>query len=133
MQQKLFIDSLKNIDDGRANKLAKVKPKREKMRWRTLGNHVDCSVFMMRHMETFMGGNVSKRECGLAEEGKEQHTQLENLRYKYLAKMLLSEINEKKEWVTMKMNDFARLPAEKQNEIPEHAKKTKENRLNAYM
>ena len=103
------------------------------MKWRIKQNHVDCAVFMMRHIETFMGESITKWECGLVEGGPEQKTQLENVRYKYLAKMMLSKINTRKDWVIKQMNEFAKFPPEKQKEILHHAKNTKEDRLNKYM
>ncbi|KAJ9551857.1 hypothetical protein OSB04_015902 [Centaurea solstitialis] len=83
--KKVFLKTLNFIDDGRAKKLSKAKQKRENMLWRTTGNKIDCGIFVMRHMETFMGGNVSKWDSGFAIGEDAQKNQIENLRYKYVA------------------------------------------------
>ncbi|GJU63068.1 C2 calcium-dependent membrane-targeting protein [Tanacetum coccineum] len=53
----------------------------------------DCGIFVMRHMETYMGNELGKWKCGLDVECKKQNTQLGRLRNKYAAKLLLSDCN----------------------------------------
>ncbi|KAJ9551858.1 hypothetical protein OSB04_015903 [Centaurea solstitialis] len=130
--QKVFVTVLKQLNDGRFKKLNKAKPKREKMSWRTLGNHVDCAVFMMRHMETYMGQSMKDWDCGLADEGKTQKSQLVNLRHKYVGKMLLSDLNVKKNLVLEGMHKFAEYPEQKQKEILDYAKTMVHNRFNEF-
>ncbi|KAL8231672.1 hypothetical protein R6Q57_001450 [Mikania cordata] len=46
---------------------------RYKMPWRLSHNHVDCGVFLMRHMETFQGNDEKEYDAGFAlEEDKLQ-------------------------------------------------------------
>ncbi|KAL8256197.1 hypothetical protein R6Q59_031264, partial [Mikania micrantha] len=52
--------------------------------WKTTNNGVDCGIFSMRHMETYMGGGVKKWKTGLLQESKAQNKQLNQLRFKYL-------------------------------------------------
>nr|GMC78947.1 uncharacterized protein LOC109150412 [Ipomoea batatas] len=40
-------------------------PTRMQMQWRDARNKVDCGVFAMRHMESFLGQSVNAWECGL--------------------------------------------------------------------
>ncbi|KAJ9541227.1 hypothetical protein OSB04_027733 [Centaurea solstitialis] len=127
--KKVFIKTLKFIDDGRAKKLSKAKQKREKMVWRTTENKIDCGIFVMRHMETFMGGNVSKWVSGFALEGDAQKNQIENLRYKYVARILQSTLNINIEFVKAEVDTFAKQPIEKQEEVLEAAKKIKDEWL----
>nr|GMD81317.1 uncharacterized protein LOC109162486 [Ipomoea batatas] len=54
-------------------------------------NKVDCGVFTMRHMETYMGKGTKGWDCGLEKENKEQ---LNNARVKYLAEIVNSPVNE---------------------------------------
>ncbi|KAJ9553564.1 hypothetical protein OSB04_017609 [Centaurea solstitialis] len=60
----------------------------------------------MRHMETFMGGNLSKWHCGFDREGDKQKLQIEYIRIKYISKILLSNINCNKEFVTAETFEF---------------------------
>ncbi|KAJ9554626.1 hypothetical protein OSB04_018671 [Centaurea solstitialis] len=123
------VPSIVFIDDGRAKKLSKAKQKRENMEWRTAENKIDCGIFVMRHMETFMGGNVSKWVSGFAVEGDAQKNQIENLRYKYVAKILQSTLNINIEFVKAEVDTFAKQPIEKQQEVLEAAKKIKDDWL----
>nr|GLL17131.1 uncharacterized protein LOC109162486 [Ipomoea trifida] len=61
------------------------------MSWRDNSNKVDCGVFTMRHMETYMGKGTKGWDCGLEKENKEQ---LNNARVKYLAEIVNSPVNE---------------------------------------
>lgn len=125
--------SLRQIDDDRTKRFSKAKPEREALKWRTTGNFIDCGVFVMRHMETYMGENIKKWDCGLAEEGATQKAQLDNLRYKYVAKMLLSNVNKQKELVVREMNEFAKMPADRQKQLIEEAKATFEERFDSFV
>ncbi|KVH87401.1 hypothetical protein Ccrd_025370, partial [Cynara cardunculus var. scolymus] len=64
-----------------------------KTRWQFRENTVDPGVMLMRHMETFFGGDVMKWECGLYKESTKQKRQLKDLRTKYCSKMLLNDEN----------------------------------------
>ncbi|KAL8265799.1 hypothetical protein R6Q59_003143 [Mikania micrantha] len=86
------------------------KPKRLSMPWRTLNNSVDCGVFVMRHMETFKGISVKEWKYGLTAESDEQQRQLNDLRIKYLAKILLSDINIHKGEVVSEVRAYMNLP-----------------------
>ncbi|KAJ9554624.1 hypothetical protein OSB04_018669 [Centaurea solstitialis] len=130
--RKVFVNVLKQLDDERVKKLNRGKPKREKMSWRTLRNQVDCAVFMMIHMETYMGQDVKDWDCGLANEGSTQKSQLLNLRHKYVGRMLLSDLNTKKNFVIEGMGKFAEYPMAKQKEILEYAKTMIYNRFNLF-
>ncbi|KAJ9537071.1 hypothetical protein OSB04_029804 [Centaurea solstitialis] len=130
--RKVFVNVLKQLDDERVKKLNRGKPKREKMSWRTLRNKVDCAVFMMIHMETYMGQDVKDWYCGLANEGSTQKSQLLNLRHKYVGRMLLSDLNIKKNLVIEGMGKFAEYPMQKQKEILEYAKTMIYNRFNQF-
>ncbi|KAI3774822.1 hypothetical protein L1987_49384 [Smallanthus sonchifolius] len=67
--------------------------KRVEMTWRTLNNKVDCGIFAMRHMETFT--SETTWQCGFDDEKEleKQTRQITELRYKYVSKILLSDLN----------------------------------------
>ncbi|KAJ0520236.1 hypothetical protein HanIR_Chr10g0457161 [Helianthus annuus] len=61
---------------------------------------IDCGIFVMRHMETYKGTTVKNWESGLLKEctnageiSYKQHKELDELRHKYVAKMVLSVVN----------------------------------------
>ena len=102
MQQTLFLKYLKNAQHPNVAILKDAMVSLVEMQWRTDYNIHDSGVFAMRHMETY-NGNLEKFDAGFAMEGTEQHAQLENLRQKYLAKILLSELNDNKQIVEEKL------------------------------
>ncbi|GJX14898.1 hypothetical protein Tco_0206656 [Tanacetum coccineum] len=61
--------------------------------WQTDKRSKDCGIFLMRHLESFMGIELGKWKCGLDVEGKKQNTQVGHLRNKYAARLLLSDCN----------------------------------------
>ncbi|KAL8245052.1 hypothetical protein R6Q59_011310 [Mikania micrantha] len=68
-------------------------PKNPELPWKTTENGEDCGIFCMRHMKTYMGGGVKGWKCGLLQESEGQRRQLQQLRIKYLCKILTSPVN----------------------------------------
>lgn len=83
----------------------------------TKANFIDCGVFAMRHMETYLGGGEYDDLCGLRREGNAQKLQLEELRKKYAAKILLSDINEKKHEFEVEAEAFRLLSLEEKQRL----------------
>nr|GEY06334.1 hypothetical protein [Tanacetum cinerariifolium] len=75
-----------------------------KMKCQTNSKDANCGVFVMRHMETYMGNTNKKFDCGLDVEGRKQTGQINKLRMKYAAKILLSECNIRIEKVRDQLN-----------------------------
>nr|GMD80131.1 uncharacterized protein LOC109173369 [Ipomoea batatas]GMD80141.1 uncharacterized protein LOC109173369 [Ipomoea batatas] len=65
-------------------------PTRMQMQWRDARNKVDCGVFAMRHMESFLGQSVNAWECGL-QTGDTRY--LDFLRMTYMREILSIEFN----------------------------------------
>ncbi|XP_019179980.1 PREDICTED: uncharacterized protein LOC109175178 [Ipomoea nil] len=78
----------------KAEKVQKLKSKIMKMPWRDAQNKMDCGIFLMRHLETFRGQTQAEWQCGLHKNNKDQ---LNKLRVRYLAAMIMSDVNEHKE------------------------------------
>ncbi|CAH1452668.1 unnamed protein product [Lactuca virosa] len=64
-----------------------------KMKCQAYNRSDDGGIYLMRHMESFMGDQTSKWDCGLAVDLKTQDMYLQKLRYKYLVRLLLSDHN----------------------------------------
>nr|GEZ88352.1 ulp1 protease family, C-terminal catalytic domain-containing protein [Tanacetum cinerariifolium] len=89
---KVFVQYLYYVKHPKAEAIEKAKIKRMKMSWRTTHNSIDCGVFTMLHMESYTGAE-GEWKCGLAKESKKQNEQLNSLRSKFAAKIILSEFN----------------------------------------
>ncbi|CAH1446721.1 unnamed protein product [Lactuca virosa] len=74
--------------------------------WKTVKKTNDKGIFAMRHMETYKGKLLRKWNTGLLEEGPKQKTVLNKLRYKYAAKMLLSDLNIHRDKIIHLANEY---------------------------
>jgi len=88
---------LKDKRKYKALAIEKAKPCIFNMKWRTLNNHDDCGVFLMCHMDTYLGQSQRGWKLDFKtenEKGKDcQRAQLTRLRAKYLSKILLHDSN----------------------------------------
>ncbi|GKB49961.1 hypothetical protein Tco_0900714 [Tanacetum coccineum] len=75
------------------DKVAKVKPRIPKLKWRTTKNHVDCGVFLMIHMKSYIGEPVARWDVGMCTKSHMQDSLLRRMRYKIDAKILLHGLN----------------------------------------
>ncbi|GKF31562.1 ulp1 protease family, C-terminal catalytic domain-containing protein, partial [Tanacetum coccineum] len=90
-----FINYLKRANHSKISELLKAKPKQVPLDWKTTKNGVDCGVFVMRHMESYIGrGNFVYK---FKKEGSGQKPEIKILRAKYLIKILLIDFNLKME------------------------------------
>nr|GEW13682.1 ulp1 protease family, C-terminal catalytic domain-containing protein [Tanacetum cinerariifolium] len=89
-----FIDYLERKKYQKCYDLILAKPKIVEIPWKTTYNSHDCGVFVMRHMETYLGKGNFLQE--LKKEGPGQKVQLNMLRAKYMVKILLMSFNEKR-------------------------------------
>lgn len=129
-QKEAFVGYLDSISHPKAKKMKQTVIDRLKMDWRTKNNAIDCGLFTMRHMETFMGEQAADWKCGFGrEEYGEQHVQLEDLRRKYTAKILLHDINENQEIVTKAVKTYNELTAADKRKFQRTAKHRIEERL----
>ncbi|KAI3827917.1 hypothetical protein L1987_02006 [Smallanthus sonchifolius] len=74
-----------------------------------VNNSLDCGVFVMRHMETYKCTSIKEWKWGLDKECEWQKTQLNDMRLKYLAKILLYDINKHKQAVESEVRDYVQL------------------------
>ncbi|PWA75669.1 ulp1 protease family, C-terminal catalytic domain-containing protein [Artemisia annua] len=89
--KKVLVAYLDQVKHPMTECIRNTKPIRMQMKWRTKNNHVDCGVFLMLHMESYHG--LKNWDCGLFSESDKQKRQLDLLRSKYAAKILLSDLN----------------------------------------
>ncbi|WOG82013.1 hypothetical protein DCAR_0101172 [Daucus carota subsp. sativus] len=76
-----------------ANLVKNLKPSYLVMPWQTIQNDTDCGLFLMRHMETYMG-DAKTWTSDLKPENYGQTTQLDKIRAKYCHAILASPLNE---------------------------------------
>lgn len=76
----------------KASEVAALKLVRIEMKWRTKNNHLDCGVFVIRHMEHYTGQSKNW-DCGFYTESRQQ-TQLDTMRIRYAQRIVMHEKNE---------------------------------------
>ncbi|KAI3666865.1 hypothetical protein L6452_41904 [Arctium lappa] len=96
---------------------------RPEMVWQMKNQNDDSGVFLMRHMETWMGEERSWK-TGLTYEGPSQKTQVIDLRKKYTAKLAVTTINNKRDEIMANVEKFNNIePKVKTMLIAEAAKR----------
>ncbi|PWA50410.1 hypothetical protein CTI12_AA472920 [Artemisia annua] len=122
----LFIKYLKDNGYPHYQELDEYKVANLKMSWQTSNNYIDCGIFAMRHMETYSG--KKDFDAGFIPEGKEQKKQIEDLRKKYMTKILLSEFNENVHVVESEIEDYHRLTLKEKKMLQDKSAKNIANR-----
>ncbi|CAI9286185.1 unnamed protein product [Lactuca saligna] len=124
-----IVDYLKSQNHPKAEMFSHVMSHRLEMPWRTINNSIDCGVFTMRHMETYMGGSMNEFKVGFKNESSAQDDQLVKLRTKYLYKILTHEYNVQKDYVLQKVDEFHKIPSKQRSQMLAIAKEEIHRRL----
>ena len=104
---------MKNRNHEKADEILKSEITRGEFHWQTDKRPNDCGVFVMRHMEDYMGMSIQRWDCGIEDEGRKQTNQLGKLRKKYAARLLLSDCNINKDKIAAEMMKFRDANAKK--------------------
>lgn len=111
----LYIESLMH---PKSRKMIRAGPVKFVMEWMTKKNYTDCGVFLMRHMETYKGEDVDGWNVDIEPESEysdDQQIQLDDLRKKYVTKILTSDMNLLKSSLHTKLRTYDKLPEEEKN------------------
>ncbi|CAI9297816.1 unnamed protein product [Lactuca saligna] len=127
-----ILDYLKSQNHPKTEMFSHVMPHRLEMPWRTINNHIDCGVFTMRRMETYMGGSMNEFKVGFKKESPAQDDQLAKLRTKYLYKIITREYNVHKDYVLQMVDEFHKIPARQRSELLSIAKEQIHTRLDDF-
>ena len=111
--------------------LKKLVQERMTFEWQKRNNIDDSVVYTMRHMETYMGDPRSWRPGFEVNESK-QEAKVTDLRAKYVSKLLLSQLNERKDFVNKQYRKFFTKTEEIRKNMLEQARITRWERLNPY-
>ncbi|KAL4573574.1 hypothetical protein LXL04_020384 [Taraxacum kok-saghyz] len=116
-----FTRYLTTAKHPKTNKFKHVNLCRFFMSWMTKNNKVDCGVFVMRHMETYKGEKMEKWDASLESECDSLKEQLNELRWKYVTKMLLSDMNLLNDYVEGKRDSYVNIPEAKRKKYGKKA------------
>ncbi|KAI3794644.1 hypothetical protein L1987_37277 [Smallanthus sonchifolius] len=129
-QKEAFVSFIADFAHPKTDEMDDTMIKRFVMPWRTTENTNDCGIFMMRHMETYMGEEEKAWHCGFGLESENvQEKQIEDLRRKYCAKILLHEINELKYYIVEELKTYLQISYPSRKILEETSKKRIEERL----
>ncbi|KAJ0764907.1 hypothetical protein HanPI659440_Chr08g0297451 [Helianthus annuus] len=110
---------LENIGYPAGKVISQVEPVRLEMPWRTKHNVINCGIFLMRHMEMYKGVTGKAWECRFSNECTDageitynQRKEIDDLRHKYIAKMLLSDANTYRSFVEADVAKYKKLSAD---------------------
>ncbi|KAI3718883.1 hypothetical protein L6452_19768 [Arctium lappa] len=124
-----MIQHLYNVGHSSYDSFAGLEPVRIAVKWCTQSNSHDCGVFLMRHMECYMGELPYRWKSGLDVEGPNQVKQLQMLRNNYTAKFLLSDINLRRSFVIADCEKFNALDVKERTRLLQYVDVNKEKRL----
>ncbi|GKC22263.1 hypothetical protein Tco_1024413 [Tanacetum coccineum] len=127
--KEMFMEYLLSIKDPNASTMSHVWPRRLQMAWRTTNNNKDCGVFVMRHMETYNGTSLALWNPGFKPEGAGQDTQLDDLRKKYVTRLLVWKNNILRKKVLAEVNIYDKLTPENKTDLNGNALERIEERL----
>ncbi|KAD5507458.1 hypothetical protein E3N88_15161 [Mikania micrantha] len=88
----IFVEFLERTKHPKTDEIHATQIQKVHIPWATKTNVVDCGIFMMRHMEKFMGSR-EQFNCGFSTNGKKKKCQLNMLRKKILLHIIRSEVN----------------------------------------
>lgn len=126
LQIRLFLGYLAFVKHPKFDSLRKEVCKRLEMSWRTKeDNCIDSGVYLMRHMESYIGSALKNWKCGFKNEELDQQNQIYELRKKYTSKILKSEINMNKPQVLFEVDEYRYKP----NDVKDKFLKTRFMRI----
>ncbi|CAI9279307.1 unnamed protein product [Lactuca saligna] len=82
--------------------------------WQVEKSGTDCGVYLIRHMEIYMGENEGRWGCGLIGKLPGDVAAIGKLRTKYMARMLTTDFNEYKSMMVKDFETFRKLDILKQ-------------------
>ncbi|CAI9266975.1 unnamed protein product [Lactuca saligna] len=95
--------------------------------WRVANEGSDCGVYLMRHMESYMGECERHWDCGFIGKKQSDVIALNYLRVKYMARLMKADYNKYKSMLERDAEAYDRLnPLEKMvrmNEVKEAREK----------
>ncbi|CAH1415983.1 unnamed protein product [Lactuca virosa] len=126
----LFSRYLLNVNHKSALQIQNVEAEKLRMNWRSRNNDINCGVFLMRHMEVYMGDRTGNWNCGIHKKSsKNYNNQLDDMRVKYLTKILLCEINIHRKKIIQQSEVFAKKSDEKIKSLLAKGWKKKDGRI----
>ncbi|CAH1427917.1 unnamed protein product [Lactuca virosa] len=108
---------LRSVHHPNAKAFSHVPGQIPQLSWSTVHNSTDCGIFTMRHMETFMGGNIRDFKTGFKPESLAQDNQLSRLRVIYLCKIINSDYKLLKDSILHQVAEFQKLNAANRKQL----------------
>ncbi|CAI9261913.1 unnamed protein product [Lactuca saligna] len=102
----------KFLDNNRRDKVSlfkSMKPKKMKMAWQTTTKTNDDGIFLMRHMEKYMGEKEEKWDVELGEESVRTSKKIAKLRTFYVSKLANHQINKQRKLNVVEALEFSKL------------------------
>ena len=109
MQHKFFCYYLKSQRHPSLKALSTMVAKIQNLPWSVIKSRDNCGLYLMRHMECYMGEREGMWETGLTGKGMIDSAAFLGLRYKYMAAIFTSVINKFKEMIDKELTEFKKL------------------------
>lgn len=128
---KLFFSRyLLNVNHKSVLQIQNVEADKLRMNWRSRNNDINCGVFLIRHMKVYMGDRIGNWNCGIHKKSsKNYNNQLDDIRVKYLTKIMLCEINIYRKKIIQQSEVFAKKSNEQIKYLLAKGRKKKDGRI----
>ncbi|CAI9285558.1 unnamed protein product [Lactuca saligna] len=83
--------------------------------WQVENSGIDCGVYLMRHLESYMGENEGRWECGLTCKIPGDVSAIIKLRTIYMVRLLTADFNKYKSMIDKDFEAFRKLDILDQN------------------
>ncbi|CAI9302703.1 unnamed protein product [Lactuca saligna] len=123
---------LRNVHHPNVKAFSHVPRQIPQLSWSTVNTSTDCGTLTMRHMETFMGGNIRDFKTGFKLESLAHENQLSRLRVIYLCKIINSDYNLLKESILHQVTKFQKLNASNRKQLLKDAATRIHDRLTEF-
>ncbi|KAD2805189.1 hypothetical protein E3N88_38566 [Mikania micrantha] len=92
-KKQIFKEYLEHVHHPKLSELKTQVPVKLKLPWEIKKNVTHCGVFVMSHMEMYMGKGAKNFDCGFSKNHFKRASQIKTLRKKYATRILLSDAN----------------------------------------
>ena len=131
-QKKLLGNYLKIEHYQQSTTFNKIKACVMKMIWKVEKEGSDFGLYLMRNMESYMGENEGCWDCGFTGKKQSDVVALNNIRIKYMTRLMKSEYNKHKSMLEKDAEEYERLDPQQKlavmNEVKEIREKQRRGR-----
>ena len=124
----MMVHHLRQIGHLAGPMFGQIEQERIEFEWQTHHNSYDSGIFVMRHMETYMG-DIRTWKSGFVAENKGQDYQIKALKKKYVTKVVMHAENTIKKEILAEVDTYHDIDASIRAQILKNTKDSRPDRF----